>query len=550
MASHQWVPPLPPGYEARWDPNQRAYFFINHTTKATSWVDPRFPQQAQPQNQSYQTTAQEEGKVDLLKVQELRQSFPDAPEDVISQLLKTNNNVVVKVGNKLFEMGYKRAAGVHHPPPRGNDIQERLAAMFPDADHELMTELLEACGGDEKEARETLERVGYKPVFPATHRNPSAQGARARSPAKSPTPRQTTTPTKKTSPSKTHQQSQQRARTPDKPKLTEGQKTQLMSKLQREFTSTDKTVIEMAFQVTDWDETKARSVLKDMANTNTTSRPSTSQSRPSTSNSRTRSPSPTPAVSPASLEPVAMFDDEPSRPSTSTSSHRPGSTPAYKKSSEYYSRPSTGASSYSKIGSNVSSYTSQVKSSKTGSSSSGGSSSKSRTKPAPLSTQQTKNVTELSKSVLKSTIETLNTITNNVNCCKRPVLETDIDAEDHDQSVTGDESHDQQSANDNSHRSKRPVTGQPTRRPEQYVSQYRTEARGPDPSYHVGPNKALLLTEYTRASGPNMALREGPDPSRVQGSQGAMGPDRALCCGPQHQLAMGPNRNARQPAYV
>ncbi|WAR31754.1 hypothetical protein MAR_034296 [Mya arenaria] len=114
---------------------------------------------------------------------------------------------------------------------------------------------------------------------------------------------------------------------------------------------------------------------------------------------------------------------------------------------------------------------------------------------------------QLSKSVLKSTIETLNTITNNVNCCKRPVLETDIDAEDHDQSVTGDESHDQQSANDN-------------------------------------------RTEYTRASGPNMALREGPDPSRVQGSQGAMGPDRALCCGPQHQLAMGPNTNARQPAYV
>ena len=38
-----------------------------------------------------------------------------------------------------------------------------------------------------------------------------------------------------------------------------------------------------------------------------------------------------------------------------------------------------------------------------------------------------------------------------------------------------------------------------------------------------------------KVNGPNPELRKGTDPSRVQGSQGAVGRDIALACGPQSQ---------------
>lgn len=40
-------------------------------------------------------------------------------------------------------------------------------------------------------------------------------------------------------------------------------------------------------------------------------------------------------------------------------------------------------------------------------------------------------------------------------------------------------------------RDSQPVTSQPQRAP--HVSEHRTLAKGPDPSYRVGPNKDLLL---------------------------------------------------------
>ena len=32
---------LPPGWEYRWDPAQKAYFYVNHSTRKTQWEDPR-----------------------------------------------------------------------------------------------------------------------------------------------------------------------------------------------------------------------------------------------------------------------------------------------------------------------------------------------------------------------------------------------------------------------------------------------------------------------------------------------------------------------------
>ncbi|KAH3795156.1 hypothetical protein DPMN_148703, partial [Dreissena polymorpha] len=362
----QWIPPLPPGFEARWDPTQRAYFFIDHTNKTTTWQDPRFPPSGPvPPPVTHQAAAQslnqgaglrptggatagqkvpmsmksrqvgatttiessdsssseeeeenfdnlfassQEEKVDLMKLHQLRQSFPSAPEDVIQQLLKSHHNNTVRVSNALHEMGYKRAEAVSHPEPRRVDILERVRAMYPDTDKEVIDSVFKSCEGDERTMRQVLDRMGYKPKFPETHRNPSAKGERSTSPAKGKVPmkpaQRETTPKKQESPAK--------VAPPAEPELSIGQKSQLVSKLQSLYKDLEKSVIEMACEVCKWDETRAKNVLELMKDD--MSRPVTSTSRPTTSQTQ-RSPSPSPApLSPASLEPVSMMHDEPSRP--------------------------------------------------------------------------------------------------------------------------------------------------------------------------------------------------------------------------------------------
>eukprot|EP00730_Choanoeca_flexa_P003794 TRINITY_DN11502_c0_g1_i4.p1 TRINITY_DN11502_c0_g1~~TRINITY_DN11502_c0_g1_i4.p1 ORF type:complete len:174 (+),score=29.52 TRINITY_DN11502_c0_g1_i4:76-597(+) len=55
-------PPLPPGWDMRWDANTGRYFYIDHNTQQTTWDDPRlspqYAQQRQPQPQSQQPAQQ------------------------------------------------------------------------------------------------------------------------------------------------------------------------------------------------------------------------------------------------------------------------------------------------------------------------------------------------------------------------------------------------------------------------------------------------------------------------------------------------------------
>lgn len=43
----------------------------------------------------------------------------------------------------------------------------------------------------------------------------------------------------------------------------------------------------------------------------------------------------------------------------------------------------------------------------------------------------------------------------------------------------------------------------------------------------------IFRQDYVSVSGPNPEYYQGPDRSRVQGSQGAVGADSTLSCGPQ-----------------
>lgn len=108
-------------------------------------------------------------------------------------------------------------------------------------------------------------------------------------------------------------------------------------------------------------------------------------------------------------------------------------------------------------------------------------------------------------------------------------------------SATSHTSHTRQQRTKNvtDHSRRAVVSRQPVASGSTHVSQYRTPAKGPDPSLRVGPNTDLLLKEYVLAKGPNPDIRQGPDPSRAMGPQGAVGPDRSLWCGPQRGLLQG-----------
>jgi hypothetical protein len=56
-------------------------------------------------------------------------------------VLCRHGNNTVKTTNELFNKGYKREA-VSHPPPRKVDMLERLKAMFPTVDSELVEDML------------------------------------------------------------------------------------------------------------------------------------------------------------------------------------------------------------------------------------------------------------------------------------------------------------------------------------------------------------------------------------------------------------------------
>ncbi|EGD72213.1 hypothetical protein PTSG_00234 [Salpingoeca rosetta] len=48
-SQQQSQPQLPPGWEARYDPNTRRTFYVDHNTKTTSWNPPTPAQHAPPQ---------------------------------------------------------------------------------------------------------------------------------------------------------------------------------------------------------------------------------------------------------------------------------------------------------------------------------------------------------------------------------------------------------------------------------------------------------------------------------------------------------------------
>ncbi|KAL3872484.1 hypothetical protein ACJMK2_040406 [Sinanodonta woodiana] len=312
-ASTVWIPPLPPGWEGRWEPNQRAYFFINHNSKQTTWEDPRYPAKTPAHTPSGAVGVVSGGtnadhalaalhssfKVDLVKYQEMKEMFPTASNDEVRNALTKYKNNINTASMHLTVLGHKKhqQSAVHHPAPQQTDMLERLTKMYPGANAGIITDVLATCHNNEKTARAKLESIGYKPEF--------GQSKQTRaSPAKQMETQATTHHAKTASPK----------REPSPPKLSDREKENATQKLKATFPNYDKTVIEMALDSCQYNENKARELLTKWESGSKSKSTSKTQKRES-SPAKDRTVNPSRSLSPAKMAPLS--DDE--RPSTSLS---------------------------------------------------------------------------------------------------------------------------------------------------------------------------------------------------------------------------------------
>ncbi|KAK3587195.1 hypothetical protein CHS0354_016891 [Potamilus streckersoni] len=319
-AKNVWIPPLPPGWEGRWEPNQRAYFFINHNSKQTTWEDPRYPAKTTAYapagavgDVSGGTTADHalaalhsSFKVDLVKYQELKEMFPTASNEEVRNALTKYKNNINTASMQLTVQGHKKHehSAVHHPAPQEKDMLERLVKMYPAANTDIIKDVLAICHNNEKTARSKLESIGYKPDFGQNQQ--TQDSSRGASPAKQIQTHPTTHHAKTTSPK----------REPSSLKLSDREKENMTQKLKATFTNLEKTVIEMALDSCQYNENNARELLtKWESGSKSKSTGKTHKRELSPAKERTTTISPVRSLSPTRMDPLS--DDE--RPSTSSS---------------------------------------------------------------------------------------------------------------------------------------------------------------------------------------------------------------------------------------
>ncbi|XP_061188199.1 transcriptional coactivator YAP1-like isoform X2 [Saccostrea echinata] len=195
----QGGPPLPPGWEARWDPNQGAYFFIDHNTKKTTWIDPRVALQAnQPKQPQY--------------------------------------------GGQ-----HAAAAQTKHPPPDTNNAKldasiNALMKSHPGATYDMVKDVLVSVNNNHSKAKETLESMGYK--LKTTGGTSSGNHSR------------------QSSAKRTEHRSPAKESSPPKETISEDQKKKIKLRIAGAFSHLEANVIEMALDICHYNEGKCRTLLK------------------------------------------------------------------------------------------------------------------------------------------------------------------------------------------------------------------------------------------------------------------------------------------------
>ncbi|XP_069120194.1 zinc finger CCCH domain-containing protein 18-like isoform X2 [Argopecten irradians] len=263
----KWIPPLPPGWEGRWDANQRAYFFIDHSTKKTTWQDPRFnpqvtnqpafpPQknQLQPEKMPIPGLSPEPTFVDDTMAENIHKDYPRVPLDTIKDIVSACNFNEEESRVMLTRMGYQK--GPAESPHRTNDMLSKP----------------KSAGKGKAKAK-------------SPSRSPARSPARSPSPSPSPAPAPA-------------------------PPVSEADKKRITSNLKSEFPNLDNMVVTMALDVCEFKEEQTRMLLKSWGEDK--KKGNKAPSRPKSSTSTTTS------FASTSLDPVSLDNDDPPRPSSSS----------------------------------------------------------------------------------------------------------------------------------------------------------------------------------------------------------------------------------------
>lgn len=467
MATVKWIPPLPPGVEARWDPNQRAYFYIDHNTKLTSWQDPRpdyyakQPKDHPPpnpklgQNKDPVFGFRNSGNVpnkddgitpDLVKLSVLKDNFPDVSEEVLRIVLKTKKNNVAEARNQLIKSGHKCKIDVDHSSAgqlQIDTIVKKLQKIYPLARYDIIRDIVAGCGNNESAARTQLESMGYKPVADATTSltttttRPKSSSTRSRSPSPSPKPQ----------------------------KISDAEITRITTRMKGEFHDLGEDFIKMALESVNYEEDKFRRMVEHYRETQKQTKDKADANKKAEDDiSFKPSGSLVPEAFVGGSEAVVFehsIDEDPSGSST----------------------------------------------------------------PVPF-VQKTDSPKKTTKTVTKKQKETNKETKTTTSTALTP----------HSKQKTSKETIEQHAARLRAQKSQQARTKQVTHTKSTHVVHTQPKsllAKGPDPTMRKGPDKDLLLTDYAVACGPNLEYHQGPDSSRVRGSQGACGPDPSLPCGAQ-----------------
>lgn len=475
MSTQSWIPPLPPGFEARWDANQKAYFFINHSDKSTTWHDPRpqyyanQPKDHPPPNPKHSAAGQpvfgfrgsgtgpkkEQTFLDHQDVKfiNLKEMFPEVADDTLRVVLKMKDNNVQEAKAHLVKSGHRPKRETDHSSAgqlQMDNIVKKLQKVYPLARFDVIRDIVAGCNNNESTARSQIESMGYKAVGSHTASISVAHKPKPKSRSPSPTP----------------------------PKVSDADKRRVYQKMKGEFSDMEESFIKMALESVHYNEANFKrmvEIYKKSGSGAKGSSASSSRGRKTVDDDLTFKPtgSLVPESFSGGMEPVVFghdYDDKP-LPSSSTAFTVPFGTP--KKSATKVTKTST-------------------------------------TIPFGVVKSGTKITPGVTKTTAKKTVQ--------------PKKET---IDHHAARIQADK----KSPVTQQTRAKHVTRTGPTH---VVVNQPRSNlAKGPDPDMRKGPDKELLLTEYVNVYGPNPDLREGPDRSRVQGSQGAVGPDPSLVCGPQ-----------------
>ncbi|XP_062504784.1 uncharacterized protein LOC134181526 isoform X2 [Corticium candelabrum] len=284
--------PLPPGWEMKLDSRSGKRFFINHTTKKTTWEDPRsvksgpqtsFGGRSVPRSQEIQ-----------VKTHELQKRFPTAPLNQIRAALNSLDGNVEATAHRLKLFGYRDESAIAAASAAASAaaksatsearrqyrkrIEDRMCKEFPSLPRETVLIALEAHEYNEKQAKESLKMQ----FQPKTAPQPTKQTTHSSATRNEPTAFPSVTKT-----------------------ITQAEKNRIKSKLRAEFPHLDEMDLNTALNLTDYDENLTRSVLKASSSVNLsqdTSRrtPATTAYFVSTSSTATT----TTSTMPTSLGPV------------------------------------------------------------------------------------------------------------------------------------------------------------------------------------------------------------------------------------------------------